>query len=1091
MTSIPAYPQLLEMLGDLRRQWRARQVTEGLLLAAAVIGAVLIVTVAADNLFKFSAAGRAVLAVILWACVIAAPVGLVIGRWLTKRRDDFFAAMVEQQHPELHNQLINALQLGRGKQFGSQRMIDAIVTDAARSAVDLEMADCLDAKRVRRGMMLTGGMLLLLLIYAGLFTARFTNGLQRVLLPAADISPFTATTIEDLTVAGERKDVRVPEGTNVQVRVSVSGVVPGSATLYRRTKGKPWRAALMSPLKTDAKTFSFAVAQVSESFECYVAANDARSRRYRVEVVQRPRVERIELTIAGPAYTGAEPTQIDRSDGNIAALCGAHVTMSLYPTKPLSEAQLVTESGRAMALKHDTATGPWTTTYVLWSDAIKSTAAPAATLMAAPQRYRIQMRDTEGFENADPLWRSITMLKDQAPTVRIPVPGRDTQIGPAENLDLRIDARDDYGVVEVRLWYRVNDTGQARLAQQFTRPPQLGQRNGSDTFTWPMADTGAKGGDLIQYWATAVDRNDITGPSEGQSRRFSIFITTPEVAAAKLELAITDYAAVLEELVRLQRENRAQTASGVAIETLVRRQGLIRRQTRVLGRAMEKDGSPMITVIARLDELHAGEMAEAIGLLESVRDTKDLTQAGNIRQQSLPVQDKIIAELQQLLERLQRNTQARQTLRKIQKKDKASHTKITAKLREMTEDLSKMLKDETELAGKFERLPKKEDDELNEETLAALEDLEEFAKKWGKWAKGSINELTKLPTGFVDDFGLREDVNRIFEEVESSPRKKATPIPVALEDMGVALAQALLEDLEVWLMESPDSARWEMEEPLTNARMEIPEAPLPDALEDMIGELMEEAEDFDTEADDITSAWGDSLPQAGWAVMDGPISNFSAKGRTGNNLPDAHEVTGRAGDGRRGKSSGQMVGDTARGLKGRKTPARVNNERYEPGQLKVEGWQDPAGATGGGKKAGAGQRGLQGGTPPDFVRDMERLKQRQAGLRERTEQIARRLDTVGVTTRRLDQAIEMMRTAEQEYGDLRYEDAARTRRTALSSLKTALTGLDEPTAVQLSRARSLPSQLREELIQATDEPYAEGYQSLLRSYFKALSEAED
>ena len=45
--------------------------------------------------------------------------------------------------------------------------------------------------------------------------------------------------------------------------------------------------------------------------------------------------------------------------------------------------------------------------------------------------------------------------------------------------------------------------------------------------------------------------------------------------------------------------------------------------------------------------------------------------------------------------------------------------------------------------------------------------------------------------------------------------------------------------------------------------------------------------------------------------------------------------------------------------------------------------------------------------------------------------------------------------------------------------------------MQLSRARSLPSQLREELIQATDEPYAEGYQSLLRSYFKALSEAED
>ena len=85
------------------------------------------------------------------------------------------------------------------------------------------------------------------------------------------------------------------------------------------------------------------------------------------------------------------------------------------------------------------------------------------------------------------------------------------------------------------------------------------------------------------------------------------------------------------------------------------------------------------------------------------------------------------------------------------------------------------------------------------------------------------------------------------------------------------------------------------------------------------------------------------------------------------------KVTGRSGDGRRGKSSGQAVGETTRNLPGRKTPARLGNERYEPGRLKEEQSADPNGSTGGGKKAGSGRRGLQGGTPPDFVRDMERL----------------------------------------------------------------------------------------------------------------------
>ena len=168
----------------------------------------------------------------------------------------------------------------------------------------------------------------------------------------------------------------------------------------------------------------------------------------------------------------------------------------------------------------------------------------------------------------------------------------------------------------------------------------------------------------------------------------------------------------------------------------------------------------------------------------------------------------------------------------------------------------------------------------------------------------------------------------------------------------------------------------------------------------------------------------------------------------------------------------------------------MNNERYEPGQLKQEGRYDPNGATGGGKKAGSGRKGLQGGTPPDFVRDIGRLTEKQAGLREKAEQVAKQLETAGVTTRRLTESITLMKSAEQDLRDLRYQDAARKRRAALGQLKSALGDKDPATAAQLSRARDLPPQLRTELLQAADEGYPAGYESLLKSYFKALSTAE-
>jgi hypothetical protein len=189
--------------------------------------------------------------------------------------------------------------------------------------------------------------------------------------------------------------------------------------------------------------------------------------------------------------------------------------------------------------------------------------------------------------------------------------------------------------------------------------------------------------------------------------------------------------------------------------------------------------------------------------------------------------------------------------------------------------------------------------------------------------------------------------------------------------------------------------------------------PLPEALEDMVGDLLQEADEFDQEADDITSAWGDNLDQAGWGVADGPISTFSAKGKTGNDLPNSMELSGRAGDGRRGKSSGQMVGDTARALAGRKTPARVGAERYEPGQLKQEGTQDPTAPPAAARRRAPAARGLQGGTPPDFARDMGRLSEKQAGLREKAEQVAQKLDTGGVSRRRLTESIELMKSVER------------------------------------------------------------------------------
>jgi hypothetical protein len=1084
-----AYPHLLDALDEVRNQWRRHKLLEGGLLVLAGFVTVVVVLVAADNLFHPGTAGRLLLAIALWGGLIAGLLGLMVRRWLEDRRDDYFAALVERKHPGLHNRLINALQLGRDHQRGfSPVLIEAIVRDADQATQDLELTDSIDVRPAKRAALGALAALVLVAGYALALTPRFTNGLARVLLPLADIAPYTQTQIraEDVRPGG----TRIAEGKPLRITARLSGVIPPGAQMHRRFGELAWQ---ISPMQGDAAhedTFGFDVKQTTESFDYFITAGDGRSPIYHVEVVKPPQIDKLSVTYTLPPYAGQPPRIVADSDGEVSGPAGTTIELELKASKPLQSTTLTTKEGAVFNFEKRGDDSTWSCSFVLWTREARPAAGITGRQLQASTTYRLRLLDTEGYENADPLWRSIALIRDQPPVVAIVGPGDKISVKPGAAVDLTIEARDDYGLAVVRLLHRVNDSEEVSELARFPhdKAPEL---RTSDVFRWDLATGRFQAGDRVEYWAEAADRNNITGPGKGESRHHVLELINPADTLVKMDLSVVDYVQALKLLLKLQQENRVDTAEAKSFHILVQRQQLIRTKTRELARAMEKDGTPLQTMVDALDRLAAGHMAEALKLLESGRGSTRDALAQEFRQRSLPVQDRIIAELKALLERLQRNEETKKVLKKIEKNDKQTHKALTGVLGEMIKGLDSLIKDQTAMARQFERLPKKADP-IKDELLKNLDKLEDIAKRGkDKWAKGGVNELTKLGEGFVDDFNLRKDINKIFEEIEKAAnRSKAEKLEVSLEDLGAGLATKMKEDLEMWMPDSPDNVKWVLEEPLNKKPMKVPEMPLPKALEDLVGDLLQKAEEFDEDADDVTSGWADNLDQAGWGVSDGPISSFSAKGKTGNDLPNNMEVTGRSGDGRRGKSSGQMVGDTSKALPGRKTPARVGNEKYEPGQLKQEGQEDPNGATGGGKKAGAGRRGLQGGTPPDQVRNIGRLSAKQAGLREKAEQVARKLDAAGVSTTRLNESIELMKSVEKDLVDHRYEDAARKRRDALQKLRTAFSGMDQATAARIHQARDLPPQLRNELLQSADQGYPPGYEGLLKSYYKALSTAE-
>jgi hypothetical protein len=303
----------------------------------------------------------------------------------------------------------------------------------------------------------------------------------------------------------------------------------------------------------------------------------------------------------------------------------------------------------------------------------------------------------------------------------------------------------------------------------------------------------------------------------------------------------------------------------------------------------------------------------------------------------------------------------------------------------------------------------------------------------------------------------------------------------------VALSESLETNIERWLMRDRDRLKWVMEEP--TQEFDVPLADLPSELEDIVGELIDQEELMGPETEDVTSSWLDSMDDGiGWDAMDGPISNMSAKGVTGNLQPNDMEIGGRSGEGRSGRSQGQFVEEAASGKGGRQTPTRSTPDPFESGEVKDTGKDPTGGATGGGKLAGAGAQGLRGPPSPEVDRKMGALARAQMEIRQGAEKLDLALRRRRIYPQNLERALELMRSMEDVLTARRPFRYEALRQDIVSELR----GLDRTLAgkarLDVERLAAPGPALELERQDAAGEQAPAEYRDLLQDYYRSLGQ---
>ena len=485
------------------------------------------------------------------------------------------------------------------------------------------------------------------------------------------------------------------------------------------------------------------------------------------------------------------------------------------------------------------------------------------------------------------------------------------------------------------------------------------------------------------------------------------------------------------------------------------------------------------------------ELAAAVHGLETLLQGANEQDAGKLAQQIAASQDKAIEVLRRVLgviEAMDREV-------KKEKEDEEGsdlEEDVEDKLNDLMDKLKDFVKEQRKVIEATEDLAKVPVDDFTEEDEKKLKELEATEDKWAKFLKEAHSDLSKVPDQDFTNPQLLKELVEIYSEVEMAKdalSKKALEIATPLEENGAELAESMTTHIEKWLPDTPDREKWQMEEPLQD--YETPMAELPKELEDLVGELMEEEEDLMEDIEDATSAWSDSIDKgAGWDAMDGPISNMSAQGVTGNRLPNQSEIGGRSGEGRTGKSSGEFVEENAVGKGGRQTPSRLTPDPFEKGQVNDTSDDPAGGATGGGKISGAGGEGLEGPAPPEINMQMKALAGRQAELRNKAERVQMGFQVMNYPSDIMDRTVRLMKKVENGLDSGRYRNIMRRRQVMLDGLKGSKLMLKGEIRVNRDRSAGLPSHMQDEIIDAAGEPTPRGYEALLKGYYQTLSEGK-
>lgn len=482
-------PRLGQALRRVRTRHSLRVFFRGLAIVAA--GALLGIALSAYGLDLFRYSRAAVLGIrgllYLWVAILAARF-LVAPFWRSRRQtsDTAIARYIEEHEPSLDAALRGAVDGRPGESGGEDQRSKALqarlVDDVVRRLEAFDLPRQVDRAEIHRAALALGTA-----VVAGVFFFLLAPSFMRAAFPYL-FDPFSPSgrRATPYSVAVSPGSHTIARGSDEEITAQLTGF-DGSAELVTRQGGGAWtRSPMIREEGASGVTHRIILLSVQNPTDYFVESSGTRSDVFRLEVIDRPYVKKIDLEYRLPAYARMEPQRVEDT-GDIATLEGASVVFAITPTVPVRAGRLVVQGDEANPIDLDLSEG--------------GLALSGRMRVTRDGFYKVEMQGTDGvFVGASPDY-IIEVVEDLPPRLAFDRPGRDTQATPIEEVFTQVKAEDDFGVATMDLVYSVN--GGAETVVALHQAPVLKDVVAGHTFF--LEEMSLQPGDFISYYARATD----------------------------------------------------------------------------------------------------------------------------------------------------------------------------------------------------------------------------------------------------------------------------------------------------------------------------------------------------------------------------------------------------------------------------------------------------------------------------------------------------------------------------------------------------------------------------------------------------------